>query len=198
MVAGIYDIMSHILEQYFSGQDDNTSDYISEGLLKSLIHSSRIAVETPRDYEARSNIMWIASWALNTLIAKGKSTDWMVHMLGQAVAAYTDDTHGMTLSSVSMPYYRFILPYGLKKFKRYAQRVWDVRTENKSDEEIAGEGLDRMEAYLKEIGCVMSIKDFGVTADMMEDICDSVFILKGGYHVLTREDVIRILTESLC
>jgi len=109
MVAGIYDIMSHILEQYFSGQDDNTSDYISEGLLKSLIHSSRIAVETPRDYEARSNIMWIASWALNTLIAKGKSTDWMVHMLGQAVAAYTDDTHGMTLSSVSMPYYRFIL-----------------------------------------------------------------------------------------
>lgn len=198
MVAGIYDIMSHILEQYFSGQDDNTSDYISEGLLKSLIHSSRIAVETPRDYEARSNIMWIASWALNTLIAKGKSTDWMVHMLGQAVAAYTDGTHGMTLSSVSMPYYRFILPYGLKKFKRYAQRVWDVRTENKSDEEIAGEGLDRMEAYLKEIGCVMSIKDFGVTADMMEDICDSVFILKGGYHVLTREDVIRILTESLC
>lgn len=142
--------------------------------------------------------MWIASWALNTLIAKGKSTDWMVHMLGQAVAAYTDDTHGMTLSSVSMPYYRFILPYGLKKFKRYAQQVWDVRTENKSDEEIAGEGLDRMEAYLKGIGCVMSIKDFGVTADMIEDICDSVFILKGGYHVLTREDVICILKESVC
>ena len=86
MVSGIYDIMSHILEQYFSGEDDNTSDYIMEGLLRSLIHSANIAVETPTDYEARSNIMWTATWALNTLVAKGKTTDWMVHMLGQAVA----------------------------------------------------------------------------------------------------------------
>ena len=70
MISGIYDIMSHILEQYFSGEDDNTSDYIMEGLLRSLIHSSKIAVENPNDYEARSNIMWIATWALNTLVAK--------------------------------------------------------------------------------------------------------------------------------
>lgn len=85
MVSGFYDIVNHICEQYFSNYDDNTSDYISEGLMKSLIHSSRIAVKNPNDYEARSNIMWTATWALNTLIAKGKSTDWMVHMLGQAV-----------------------------------------------------------------------------------------------------------------
>ena len=104
MVSGIYDIMSHILEQYFSGTDDNTSDYIMEGLLRSLIQSADIAVENPTDYEARSNIMWIATWALNTLVAKGKSTDWMVHMLGQGVAAHTDATHGMTLAAVSMPY----------------------------------------------------------------------------------------------
>lgn len=94
MVAGFFDIMSHILEQYFSGEDDNTSDYIMEGLLKSLIHSSRIAVGNPKDYEARSNIMWIATWALNTLVAKGKTTDWMVHMIGQSIGAYTDATHG--------------------------------------------------------------------------------------------------------
>ena len=75
MVSGIYDIFNHICEQYFSGVDDNTSDYISEGLMRSVIHSSRIAVKDPQDYEARSNIMWTATWALNTLIAKGKSTD---------------------------------------------------------------------------------------------------------------------------
>ncbi|MGM9946570.1 iron-containing alcohol dehydrogenase [Floccifex sp.] len=86
MVAGIYDIFNHICEQYFSGEDDNTSDYMSEGLMKSLIHSSRIANENPQDYQARSNIMWTATWALNTLISKGKSTDWMVHMLGQSLA----------------------------------------------------------------------------------------------------------------
>ena len=105
MAAGIYDIFNHICEQYFSGEDDNTSDYISEGLMKSLLHSSRIAIKNPQDYEARSNIMWTATWALNTLVAKGKSTDWMVHMLGQAVGGYTNATHGMTLSAVSLPYY---------------------------------------------------------------------------------------------
>ena len=120
MVAGFFDIMSHILEQYFSGEDDNTSDYLAEGLLRSLIHSSRIAVKNPTDYEARSNIMWVATWALNTLIEKGKSTDWMAHMIGQSIGAYTNATHGMTLSAVSIPYYRYICPFGLQKFKRYA------------------------------------------------------------------------------
>ena len=83
MVSGIYDIMNHITEQYFSGDDDNTTDYIAEGLMRSLIHSSRIAVKDPENYEARSNIMWTATWALNTLLDKGKTTDWMVHMIGQ-------------------------------------------------------------------------------------------------------------------
>ena len=92
MIAGIYDIMSHILEQYFSDDDDNVSDYVMEGLLRSLIHSANIASKNPTDYEARSNIMWTATWALNTFVAKGKTTDWQVHMLGQAVGAHTDAT----------------------------------------------------------------------------------------------------------
>ena len=120
MVAGFFDIMSHICEQYFSGEDDNTTDYLAEGLMKSLIHSTRIAAADPQDYEARSNIMWTATWALNTLLSRGKTTDWEVHMIGQAIGAYTDATHGMTLSAVSLPYYRHIMPYGLHKFVRFA------------------------------------------------------------------------------
>lgn len=82
MKAGIYDIMSHICEQYFSGEDDNTSDYIAEGLMRSLIVSANVAVKNPLDYEARSNIMWTATWALNTLIEMGKTTDWEVPCSG--------------------------------------------------------------------------------------------------------------------
>lgn len=197
MVAGFFDIMSHILEQYFSGTDDNTSDYIMEGLLKSLIHSSRIAVKNPTDYEARSNIMWTATWALNTLVAKGKSTDWMVHMIGQSIGGYTDATHGMTLSAISLPYYRYIMPFGLQKFKRYAINVWNVNPEGKTDEQIAGEGLERMEAYMKEIGLVMSIKELGVSEGMLEGIASGAFILKGGYKVLLREEIVAILKESM-
>lgn len=197
MKAGIFDIMSHILEQYFSNSDDNTSDYIMEGLLKSLIHSSRVAVKNPTDYEARSNIMWIATWALNTLIAMGKSTDWMVHMIGQSIGAYTDATHGMTLSAISMAYYRFIMPYGLEKFKRYAVNVWDVELTGKSDEQIAAEGLDHMEEYMKEIGLVMNIAKLGVTEDMLDSIANGSFIMDGGYKVLTKKEIVKILRESM-
>ena len=197
MVAGIYDIMNHICEQYFSGQDDNTSDYISEGLMKGLIHASRIAVKDPQDYEARSNIMWTATWALNTLISRGKSTDWMVHMLGQAVGAYTDATHGMTLAAVSLPYYRYIMPYGVKKFARFATQVWDIPSKGKTDEQLAQQGLDAMENWMKELGLVMKISELGATEEMIEGIADATIILNGGYKVLDRDEVVKILKASM-
>ena len=197
MVAGIYDIFNHICEQYFSGTDDNTSDYIAEGLMRSVIHSSLIAVENPEDYEARSNIMWDATLALNTLIGKGKTQDWMVHMLGQAVGAYTDATHGMTLAAVSLPYYKMIMPYGLPKFKRFAVNVWNVDAAGKSDEEIANEGLKAMENWMRKIGVTLKISELGATKDMIEGIADATFILNGGYKVLTRDEVIKVLSDSL-
>lgn len=197
MVSGIFDIMSHILEQYFSGTDDNTSDYISEGLLRSLIVSANAAVINPEDYQARSNIMWTATWALNTLLAQGKTTDWEVHMLGHAISAHTDATHGMTLAAVSLPYYRYIMLYGLEKFKRFAVNVWQVNPNGKSDEEIASEGFFVMEKWMKEIGLVMNISELGVTEDMLEAVADSVRIMEGGYKVLSREDILAILKASL-
>lgn len=197
MVSGIFDIMSHILEQYFSGEDDNTSDYMMEGLLRSLIHSSKIAVENPDDYEARSNIMWIATWALNTFVAKGKATDWMVHMIGQSIGAYTDATHGMTLAAVSIPYYKHILPYGLQKFKRYAVNVWNINPDGKSDTEIALQGLDAMENYMRSLGLVMNAQELGVRDDMLDGIADGSFVMEGGYKVLSHDEIVEILKESM-
>lgn len=197
MIAGIYDIFSHICEQYFSGEDDNTSDYLAEALMKSVIHSSLIAIDNSQDYEARSNIMWSATWALNTLISMGKTTDWMVHMLGHSVGAYTDAIHGMSLAAVSIPYYRYIMPYGLKKFVRFAKEVWGVNPDGKSDEETANEGLSKMEEWMKKLGVTMKISELGVTEEMIEKIADGTMILNGGYKQLTRDEIIAILKESL-
>jgi alcohol dehydrogenase YqhD (iron-dependent ADH family) len=197
MVAGIYDIFNHICEQYFSGDDDNTSDYIAEALMKSVIHSSLIAIENPEDYEARSNIMWTATWALNTLISRGKTTDWMVHMIGQSVGAYTDATHGMTLSAVSIPYYRFIMPYGLNKFKRFATEVWGICAEGKTDEQIAEEGLQAMENWMKQIGVALKLSELGVTDDMIDGITEGTLILEGGYKVLSKDEVKQIIKASM-
>lgn len=197
MVAGIYDIFNHICEQYFSGEDDNVSDYLAEALMKSVIRNSLVAFDNPQDYEARSNIMWAATWALNTLISRGKSTDWMVHMLGQAVGAYTDATHGMTLAAVSLPYYRYIMPYGIKKFARFATEVWGMSKEGKTDEQLAAEGLSAMENWMKKLELSLNITDLGATPDMIDGITKATIILDGGYKTLNSAEVRKILEQSL-
>ena len=197
MIAGFFDIMSHIMEQYFAGNGDYTTDYIAEGLMRSLIHSSRIAVKNPRDYEARANIMWTATWALNTLLKCGKPGDWEVHMIGQAMGARTDATHGMTLAVVSRPYYRFIMNDGLPKFARFAKNVWNVDAEGKTDEQVAAEGLSALEAWMDELGLVKNAKELGVTEELIPRIADSSFLLTGGYRTLTRDEVIHILHQAM-
>ena len=225
MVAGIYDIMSHILEQYLSGTDDNTSDYIAEGLMRSLIVSSGKAIVNPEDYEARSNIMWTATWALNTLIDRAKATDWMVHMLGQAVAAFTDATHGHTLAAVSGAYYRLLINKSddaVQKFKRLAMNVWNVsakaktaiereesdarinypereqaRPKVKTDKQVAMEGLEAMEQWMRELGLAMNITDCGAKPEQIEGMADACPICQGGYYILNRDEVVQVLKESL-
>lgn len=197
MVSGIYDIFNHICEQYFCGADDNTSDYLSEGLMRSVIHSSRIAVKNPQDYEARSNLMWTATWALNTLVECGKSGDWMVHMLGQAVGGVTNATHGMTLAAVSQAYYHHVLPYGLPKFKRFAEAVWGIGPAGKTEEEVALAGLDAMRAWMEEIGVVMHLTELGVDESMLDQIADLTFHMDGGYKALKRDEILAIFRESL-
>ena len=197
VVAGIYDAFNHICEQYFSGTDDNVSDSIAEGLMRSVVENGRIAANDDQNYEARSNIMWAATWALNTLIAKGKPTDWMVHMLGQGVGAVTDATHGMTLSAVSLPYYRFIMDAGLPKFARFATHVWGINPTGKSERELAEAGLSAMEAWMRELGVAMNLAELGVTEADLDDVVAATFIMTGGYKTLTKEDVRNVLLQCL-
>ncbi|MCH4184157.1 MAG: iron-containing alcohol dehydrogenase [Eggerthellaceae bacterium] len=196
MKAGIFDAFNHIQEQYFSGTDDNVSDYVSEALMKSLVRNSRIAVNNPTNYEARSNISWICTWALNTFIACGKSTDWEVHMIGQSIGALTNAAHGMTLSAVALPYYRLIMPYGLPKFKRFATEVWGIDATGKTDAVVAKEGLDAMAQWMQEIGVVMHASELGLTSDMIDAAVKGAFILDGGYKKLTPDEIRQIIVES--
>ncbi len=132
MVSGIFDIMSHLMEQYFSGEDNNTTDYVIEGLLRSVIDNARVAIKNPMDYEARSNLMWSATLALNTISGLSKEQDWEVHMIEHQLGAYTDCAHGMGLAAISIPYYNYIYSYGLDKFVKFAKNIWDVSEEGKT------------------------------------------------------------------
>ena len=194
MVSGIFDIMSHLCEQYFSGDDDNTTDYLIEAVMKSLINSARAAIQNPEDYEARSNIMWCATVALNRITGLSKTQDWEVHGIEHQLGAYTDCPHGLGLSVISMPYYRYIYKYGLHQFVRFAKNVWDVNGEGKSDDEIALEGITALENFSKELGIPSTLRELGATEDILEKIAYSVEE-GGGYKKMTHEDILAVLKE---
>jgi len=194
MVSGIFDIMSHLMEQYFSGDDDNTSDYLIEGIYKSVINSARIAVKDPLNYEARSNIMWSATVALNQLVACSKEQDWEVHNIEHQLSAYTNCSHGMGLCAISMPYYRYIYKYGIDKFVRFAKEIWKVDDTGKTKDEVALEGIACMEKFAKECGMATTLKELGATKEMLPDIANSC-ILGGGYKKVTHEEILEILKQ---
>ena len=194
MVSGVFDIVSHLLEQYFSGDDDNTTDYVIEGILKSLIVSAKKAINNPTDYEARSNIMWCATLALNKISGVSKSQDWMPHHIEHQLGAYTDCPHGLGLSVVSMPYYRYIYKYGLDKFVRFAMNVWGVNPEGKTKEEIALEGINCLEAFSKELGIPKTLRELGCTEDMLRKIADTTSVC-GSYKILTPDEIYLILKQ---
>lgn len=196
MVSGVFDIMSHLMEIYFSGEDDNTSDYLIEGVLRSVINSTKIAIENPEDYEARSNIMWSSTLALCTMLGVGKEQDWEVHMMEHQVGAFTDCAHGMGLAAISLPYYRYIFKFGLDKFARFAEEVWKIDISGKTKEQIALEGIDKMEAFMKECGIVTSLKELGVTEEMLPLIAEST-IPGGGYKVLDAKEILQILKNAM-
>lgn len=195
MASGIFDTMSHLMEQYFTGDDDNTTDYIIEGVLHSLIHSARVAMKNPSDYEARSNIMWCATVGLNTLTGLSKTQDWEVHMIEHQLGAYTDCAHGVGLSAVSVPYYRYVSPYGLDKFVRFAQRVWNVDTENMTKEQAASAGIEKLSEFIRELGISFTLRELGADEKMLRDIADST-VLGGGYKQLTADEIWNILKAA--
>lgn len=194
MVSGIFDVMSHLMEQYFSGEDDNTTDYVIEGVMTSLIKSAEKAIKDPRDYEARSNIMWCAALGLNTITGLSKTQDWEVHNIEHQLGAYTDCPHGLGLAVISMPYYRYIYKSGIDKFVRFAKNIWNVDECGKTKDEIALEGIACLENFAKKLDIPLTLRELGATEDMLEKIAYSAYE-GGGYKKLTHKDILNVLKE---
>ncbi len=192
MASGIYDTMSHLCEQYFSGTDDNTTDYLIEGIMKSLINSAKIAMENPTDYEARSNIMWCATLGLNYIAGLSKTQDWEVHMIEHQIGAYTDCAHGAGLAVVSIPYYKYIYKYGIDKFTRFAKNVWEVDVSKMTKDEASIAGIEKLTEFIKLLKLPLSLRELGVTEEMLPLIANST-IVGGGYKEMHAEDILTVL-----
>lgn len=196
MISGIFDTLSHLMEQYFSGDDNNTTDYILEGVMEALIDNARVALNNPEDYEARSNIMWCTTIGLNTITGVSKTQDWEVHMIEHQLGAYTDCAHGIGLAIISVPYYKYIYKYGLDKFVRFAKKIWKIDDKNLTKDEIAIAGIEKLADFIKELGIPTTLREIGTTEDMLPKIANSTIILDGGYKKLTSNEILNILKEA--
>lgn len=197
MVSGGFDTLSHIMEIYFSEPDeDNVSDDIAEALMKNVIRNLRAAVAGPKDYTARSNLMWDATMAENRIIKLGKKTDFECHQMEHQLGAYTDCNHGAGLAVLHPVYYRHIYRSGIAKFKKFAVNVWGIPADGKSDEEIAGAGVEALADFIKETGMPATLQELGIdeTVDLKE-IADSCAVVPGSYKKMTHEEIFEIFQE---
>lgn len=195
--SGGFDILSHIMETYFSKtDDDNVSDDISEALMKSVIKNLPAALENPQDYTARSNLMWVSTMAENRIIKLGKSCDFQAHQIEHQLGAYTDCNHGCGLAVIQPVYYRHIYKDGLDKFVRFATSVWNISADGKSAEKVALEGIEALENFIKKIGLPTTLRELGVTdKNMLSEIAESCNIAPGSYGNMTHKLILKILNK---
>lgn len=192
MISGIFDIFSHLMEQYFGGNDDCVSDYLLEGDMLALISCARAALRDPMDYEARSNIMWCATMGLNRILSVSKKQDWEVHQIEHQLGAYCDCAHGIGLAILSVPYYHLQYRYGLHRFVRFAQNIWKVDPSGKSDEQVALEGIECLSRFIDELGIPRRLREVGCTEEMLPLIAESCN-KTGDYHVPTSTEILDVL-----
>lgn len=196
MVSGSFDILSHIMETYFSEPDeDNVSDDIMEALMRSVIRNLRAAIKNPKDYTARSNLMWDSTMAENRVIKMGKKCDFECHNMEHQLGAYSNCNHGKGLAVIHPVYYRHIYQNGLAKFVRFAENVWGISSEGKNEEEIAAAGIHALSEFIKEIGLPTTLKELGVKKEQLKEIADSCGISQGSYKIMTHEEILQIFEE---
>lgn len=196
MVSGSFDILSHIMETYFSEpNEDNVSDDIMEALMKNVICNLRAAIQNPQDYTARSNLMWDATMAENRVIKMGKKCDFQCHNMEHQLGAYTDCNHGCGLAVIHPVYYRHIYQEGLPKFVRFAENVWGIARDGKTDEELALAGIQALADFIKEIGLPATLRELGADKAQLKEIADSCGISQGSYKLMTHEEILEIFQE---
>lgn len=200
--SGVADIMSHTFEEYFSNEKGAyLQDRLAEGILKTCIRYGRIAIDEPENYEARANIMWASSLAINGLLGYGKDSAWSVHPLEHELSAYYDITHGVGLAILTPHWMEHVLDENtLWKFVEYGINVWNI--DSSLDEmDIAKLSIEKTSEFFKSLDIPMSLREVGIGEEKLETMAKDVIEYKNGpvgnFKALDYEDILSIYKKSL-
>lgn len=200
VISGSFDTLSHCMETYFGSPiEDNLSDEINEAVMRSVIKNIRATLKNPGDKFTRSELIWASAMGENGILKIGKITDFQCHMMEHQIGAYTDCNHGMGLSAIHAAYYRYLIKKGagIEKFAKFAERVWNINPENKTQTELAAAGIDALENFIQEIKMPSDFRELGIDVNNLpwKEIANSVILTPGGYGRLNHDDILNIFEE---
>ena len=177
--AGTADIMSHVFESYFTLHDGAyLINRLAEGILQTCIHYAPIAMKEPENYEARANLMWSSSLAINGLLKNGKTTPWSVHAMEHALSAYFDVTHGVGLAILTPVWMEYILNEDtVQMFADYGWNVWQL-DRNAEAMSTAKAAIAKTSEFFASLGIPMRLRDLNIPEDMLEPMAKNA--PKGG------------------
>lgn len=201
--CGIVDIMAHMMERYFTQVENvELTDRMTEGALRTMINNAPVVFEKPEDYNARAEIMWTGCLAHNTLFQTGRVGDWASHKIEHELSALYDIAHGAGLAIVFPAWMKYVLPRGgAKKLAQFAIRLFDVPEDFGTLEEIAAEGIARLEAFYHSIGLKTTLRENGIDEKDFDRMAERAVRLAGGnlgfFLRLKEEDVKAIYQLAL-
>ncbi len=201
-VAGVADIMSHTFENYFTLNDGAyLQNRLAEAVLKTCINYGKLAIEEPENYEARANIMWASSLAINGLLSYGKKPVWSVHAMEHELSAYYDITHGVGLAILTPHWMEYVLDdERVDKFVEYGVNVWEI-DKDKDKYAIAHEAIDKTKEFFTSLGIPMSLREVGIGEENLEKMARAAIDHKdgtvGNFKPLVYEDVLEIYKAAL-
>ncbi len=195
--CGVADIMSHTMESYFAREEAELQDRFAEGILKVCIKYGPIVLQEPTHYEARANLMWAASWAINDMLKLGHMTPWSVHPMEHPLSAYYSVTHGEGLAILTPHWMEYVLCEDtVDRLARFAREIWQVEEKDRWD--MAREGIERLRGFYEQLHLRSSLGELGIDETHLDAMAmDAARQTVNGYVSLSAEDVKNIYRNSL-
>lgn len=196
--SGIADIMSHIMESYFSRKKGLTQENVAIALLKTCMESGLAALQNPNDYEARANLMWTSCWAINDFLKLGRPVAWSVHPIEHQLSAVYDITHEVGLAILTPHWMEYVLREDtVSDFAKLFKGLWDFDAD-KEDHQVALEGIQKLKEYYDQLGLPKSLSELNIDSTHFSEMAQKAAKqVTDGYLPLSEEDIVKIYEASL-
>ena len=196
---GTADIMTHIMEQYFTrSTDTDILDRYKEAGLKTVVEMGQRVIQNPRDYAAQSQLLYIAAWACSDQTMCGALGGWAGHMIEHEITALTDLNHGHGMAIIYIPWMKYVVGEIPAKFAQYGERVWGIERRGRSDMDVANEAIQRTADFWSSLGITLTWKDTPVTPPILPTAARQAVRFGSLFSVkeLHENDVLNILNMA--